>query len=262
MHKVKKNWVAIAVTSLALLVAPKALGLESGVIYADDANQVTNVKEQSAVQSKDSEQTTSDKATDSSQLEVKEQASSSKETYQASAATNPTANEQTTQQDKEVETSRTDSRHELTQKTSDDSSEKSGSSQEPKVADQAESTDKTQAALQAKQDSRANDQEETTENVAKATVSDKIIATPKKERLPEPAQRKESITEKMLAAQAQAAPVNTEHDDDVLAHIKTIDGKKYYVQDDGTVKKNFAVELNGKILYFDAETGALVDDSY
>ena len=261
MHKVKKNWVAIAVTSLALLVAPKALGLESDVIYADDANQVADVKEQSAVQSKDSEQTTSDKATDSSQLEVKEHASSSKETYQASAATNPTANEQTTQQDKEVETSKTDSRHELTQKTSDDSSEKSGSSQEPKVADQAESTDKAQDALQAKQDSRANDQEETTENVAKATVSDKIIATPKKGRLPEPAQRKESITEKMLAAQAQAAPVNTEHDDDVLAHIKTIDGKKYYVQDDGSVKKNFAVELNGKILYFGAETGALVDSN-
>ena len=159
MHKVKKNWIAIAVTSLALLVATKALGIESGVIYADDANQVADVKEQSAVQSKDSEQTTSDKATDSSQLEVKEQASSSKETYQASAATNPTANEQTTPQDKEVETSRTDSRHELTQKTSDDSSEKSGSSQEPKVADQAESTDKTQAALQAKQVCRAIDQE-------------------------------------------------------------------------------------------------------
>ena len=99
MHKVKKNWVAIAVTSLALLVAPKALGIESGVIYADDANQVADVKEQSAVQSKDSEQTTSDKVTDSSQLEVKEQASSSKETYKASAAANPTANEQTTQQD-------------------------------------------------------------------------------------------------------------------------------------------------------------------
>ena len=257
MHKVKKNWVAIAVTSLALLVAPKALGIESGVIYADDANQVADVKEQSAVQSKDSEQTTSDKATDSSQLEVKEQASSSKETYKASAAANPTAKELTTQQDKEV----TDSRQELTQKTSDDSSEKSASSQEPKVADQAESTDKAQDALQAKQDSRANDQEETTENVAKATVSDKIIATPKKGHLPEPAQRKESITEKMLAAQAQAAPVNTEHDDDVLAHIKTIDGKKYYVQDDGSVKKNFAVELNGKILYFDAETGALVDSN-
>ena len=261
MHKVKKNWVAIAVTSLALLVAPKALGLESDVIYADDTNQVADVKEQSAVQSKDTEQAISDKGAEPSQLEAKEQASSSKETYQASAATNPTAKELTTQQDKEAETTRTDSRQELTQKVSDDSSEKNDSSQEPKVADQAESTDKAQDALQAKQDSRANDQEETTENVAKATVSDKIIATPKKGRLPEPAQRKESITEKMLAAQAQAAPVNTEHDDDVLAHIKTIDGKKYYVQDDGSVKKNFAVELNGKILYFDAETGALVDSN-
>ncbi len=45
------------------------------------------------------------------------------------------------------------------------------------------------------------------------------------------------------------------------SHIKTIDGKKYYVQEDGTVKKNFAVELNGKILYFDAETGALIDSA-
>ena len=84
MHKVKKNWVAIAVTSLALLVAPKALGLESDVIYADDADQVADVKEQSAVQSKDTEQAISDKGAEPSQLEAKEQASSSKETYQAS----------------------------------------------------------------------------------------------------------------------------------------------------------------------------------
>ena len=130
MHKVKKNWVAIAVTSLALLVAPKALGLESDVIYADDANQVADVKEQSTVQSKDTEHTTSDKAAEPSQLEAKEQPSS-KETYQASAATNPTAKEQTTQQDKEAETTRIDSRQELTQKVSDDSSEKNDSSQEP-----------------------------------------------------------------------------------------------------------------------------------
>ena len=41
----------------------------------------------------------------------------------------------------------------------------------------------------------------------------------------------------MVADQAQPAPVNADHDDDVLSHIKTIDGKNYYVQDDGTVKK-------------------------
>ena len=86
-------------------------------------------------------------------------------------------------------------------------------------------------------------------NKQKKTVTDKIVANPKvakKDRLPEPAQRQGAIAERMVADQAQAAPVNTEHDDDVLSHIKTIDGKKYYVQDDGTVKKNFAVELNGK----------------
>ena len=29
----------------------------------------------------------------------------------------------------------------------------------------------------------------------------------------------------MVADQAQPAPVNADHDDDVLSHIKTIDGK-------------------------------------
>ena len=79
--------------------------------------------------------------------------------------------------------------------------------------------------------------------------------------MPEPAQKQGAIAERMVADQAQPAPVNADHDDDVLSHIKTIDGKNYYVQDDGTVKKNFAVELNGRILYFDAETGALVDSN-
>ena len=40
MHKVKKNWVAIGVTTLALIVAPKVLGLESGLVHADDVKQV------------------------------------------------------------------------------------------------------------------------------------------------------------------------------------------------------------------------------
>ena len=40
MHKVKKNWVAIGVTTLALIVAPKVLGLEAGLVHADDVKQV------------------------------------------------------------------------------------------------------------------------------------------------------------------------------------------------------------------------------
>lgn len=51
MHKVKKNWVAIGVTALSLLVAPKVLGLEAGIVHADDAEQAA-VKDQAPVQSR------------------------------------------------------------------------------------------------------------------------------------------------------------------------------------------------------------------
>lgn len=50
----------------------------------------------------------------------------------------------------------------------------------------------------------------------------------------------------MVADQAQPAPVNADHDDDVLSHIKTIDGKNYYVQDDGTVKRTLQLNLMGE----------------
>ena len=39
----------------------------------------------------------------------------------------------------------------------------------------------------------------------------------------------------------------------------TIDGKQYYVEN-GVVKKNTAIELDGRLYYFD-ETGAMVDQS-
>ncbi|MDU7196318.1 MAG: glycoside hydrolase family 70 protein, partial [Streptococcus sp.] len=125
-------------------------------------------------------------------------------------------------------------------------------------------TPKTEVADQNKQARPTTAQDQEGDKREKTAVEDKIVANPKvakKDRLPEPAQKQGAIAERMVADQAQPAPVNADHDDDVLSHIKTIDGKNYYVQDDGTVKKNFAVELNGRILYFDAETGALVDSN-
>ena len=41
------------------------------------------------------------------------------------------------------------------------------------------------------------------------------------------------------------------------SHIKTIDGKQYYVEDDGTIRKNYVLERNGGSQYFNAETGEL-----
>ena len=39
--------------------------------------------------------------------------------------------------------------------------------------------------------------------------------------------------------------------------IQWINGKQYYVNSDGSVRKNFVFEQDGKSYYFDAETGAL-----
>ncbi|MFT8837922.1 glycoside hydrolase family 70 protein, partial [Liquorilactobacillus satsumensis] len=43
-------------------------------------------------------------------------------------------------------------------------------------------------------------------------------------------------------------------------HIQTIEGKTYFVGDDGKVKKNFTAVVNGQVMYFDNETGALTSN--
>lgn len=65
MHKVKKNWVAIGVTTLALIVAPKVLGLEAGLVHADDVKQVAvQVQANSASPLEAEKATSADKETD------------------------------------------------------------------------------------------------------------------------------------------------------------------------------------------------------
>ncbi|RSI07346.1 Glucosyltransferase-SI precursor [Streptococcus sanguinis] len=251
MHKVKKNWVAIGVTTLALIVAPKVLGLEAGLVHADDVKQVA-VQEPTAAQDSGSGQPVQVQANSASQLEA-EKATSADKVTDAAVASEKTVE---TAANTEAAATQEPAKPAVAEAAT---TEKAAVAEEAKAANATSETAKTAAIAQDRQASPA-----TADKQAKKTVTDKIVANPKvakKDRLPEPAQRQGAIAERMLAAQAQAAPVNTEHDDDVLSHIKTIDGKKYYVQDDGTVKKNFAVELNGKILYFDAETGALIDSA-
>ena len=251
MHKVKKNWVAIGVTTLALIVAPKVLGLEAGLVHADDVKQVA-VQEPTAAQDSGSGQPVQVQANSASQLEA-EKATSADKVTDAAVASEKTVE---TAANTEAAATQEPAKPAVAEAAT---TEKAAVAEEAKAANATSETAKTAAIAQDRQASPA-----TADKQAKKTVTDKIVANPKvakKDRLPEPAQRQGAIAERMVAAQAQAAPVNAEHDDDVLSHIKTIDGKKYYVQDDGTVKKNFAVELNGKILYFDAETGALIDSA-
>jgi len=254
MHKVKKNWVAIGVTTLALIVAPKVLGLEAGLVHADDVKQVA-VQEPAAAQDSSSGQPVQVQANSASPLEAEKATSADKVTDAA------VASEKTVETAANTEAAaQTDAQEPAKPAVAEAATtEKAAVAEEAKAANATSETAKPEAADQDRQASPA-----TADKQAKKTVTDKIVANPKvakKDRLPEPDHRQGAIAERMVAAQAQAAPVNTEHDDDVLSHIKTIDGKKYYVQEDGTVKKNFAVELNGKILYFDAETGALIDSA-
>ncbi|KRN05686.1 dextransucrase [Liquorilactobacillus sucicola DSM 21376 = JCM 15457] len=52
--------------------------------------------------------------------------------------------------------------------------------------------------------------------------------------------------------------------DEIIANsknIKMINAKNYYVDDNGQIKKNFAIELDGHILYFAKDTGELTNTS-
>ena len=85
MHKVKKNWVAIGVTTLALIVAPKVLGLEAGLVHADDVKQVA-VQEPTAAQDSGSGQPVQVQANSASQLEAEKATSADKVTDAAVAS--------------------------------------------------------------------------------------------------------------------------------------------------------------------------------
>ena len=88
MHKVKKNWVAIALTTLALIVAPKVLGLEPGVVHADDVKQVV-VQEPATAQTSDPGQQTPAQAKIASEQEAEKATPADKVTGDVAASEKP-----------------------------------------------------------------------------------------------------------------------------------------------------------------------------
>lgn len=87
MHKVKKNWVAIALTTLALIVAPKVLGLEPGVVHADDVKQVV-VQEPATAQTSGPGQQTPAQANVASEKEAEKATPADKVTGDVAASEN------------------------------------------------------------------------------------------------------------------------------------------------------------------------------
>ncbi|WP_398601052.1 glycoside hydrolase family 70 protein [Streptococcus tangpeifui] len=74
--------------------------------------------------------------------------------------------------------------------------------------------------------------------------------------------RQDAANVATAADQQQAGPSEQEKTAAMsLDNVKQVDGKYYYVQADGSYKKNFAITVNGQMLYFDGDTGALSSTS-
>ena len=203
LHKVKKQWVTIAVTSAALA---------SIVGGATVANQKVSADE-----------TTKPVASTTAESDVVV------ETHEVAA---PAATATT---DATAATATTDATAVTTDKAADTTTVET-----PAVATTAADTT-TNTATPATTDRAAVANGATTETpTATATATDTTLTVAEKP--------KSGVTEKEETAALS------------LDNIKQVDGKYYYVKEDGSYKTNFAVSVNGQLLYF-GKDGALTSTS-
>ena len=192
LHKVKKQWVTIAVTSAALASIVGGATVANQKVSADETTQpVASTTAESDVV-----------------VETHEVAAPA-----ATATTDATA-------------------------TTNDKAADAATVETPAAATTAEDTT-TNTATPATTDRAAVANGATTETPA-ATATDTTLTVAEKP--------KSGVTEKEETAALS------------LNNIKQVDGKYYYVKEDGSYKTNFAVSVNGQLLYF-GKDGALTSTS-
>ena len=192
LHKVKKQWVTIAVTSVALASIVGGATVANQKVSADETTQpVASTTAESDVV-----------------VETHEVAAPA-----ATATTDATA-------------------------TTNDKAADAATVETPAAATNAADTT-TNTATPATTDRAAVANGATTETPA-ATATDTTLTVAEKP--------KSGVTEKEETAALS------------LNNIKQVDGKYYYVKEDGSYKTNFAVSVNGQLLYF-GKDGALTSTS-
>lgn len=194
LHKVKKQWVTIAVTSVALASIVGGATVANQKVSADETTQpVASTTAESDVV-----------------VETHEVAAPA-----ATATTDATA-------------------------TTNDKAADAATVETPAAATTAADTT-TNTATPATTDRAAVANDATTEApAATATATDTTLTVAEKP--------KSGVTEKEETAALS------------LDNIKQVDGKYYYVKEDGSYKTNFAVSVNGQLLYF-GKDGALTSTS-
>lgn len=209
LHKVKKQWVTIAVTSAALVSIVGGATVANQKVSADEATEPVatttaesdvvvethEVATPAATATTDATTVTNDKAADKDTVATPAPATATTDTTANTAA--PAA--------------------------TDRAAVANGATETPAVTDRA---------------AVANGATETPANAATATDTTLTVAE----------KPKSGVTEKEETAALS------------LDNIKKVDGKYYYVKEDGSYKTNFAVSVNGQLLYF-GKDGALTSTS-
>lgn len=223
LHKVKKQWVAIAVTSLALVGLGVSVPTQS--VSADTTDTTTLVSDDSGA----------DTAVDSS-------TSQSQDVTVADVQDTSTVADDSTTTDSTVST---DDLQDVTDVVTGD-------------ADQQTTTS---AAVQASQVTSTDTEATTTDTTDEATVNQ--TADDSDDTTTDTVDTTTAVTADLAGEVSRSAVTETGADANQLSldNIQEIDGKYYYIDEDGNVKKNFAITVDGQLLYFDAETGALTSTS-
>ncbi|SER35990.1 glycoside hydrolase family 70 protein [Streptococcus gallolyticus] len=243
LHKVKKQWVTIAVTTLVLVVGLGA-ATSTQVVTADETSAVTLTRGSDSPGA----------SVDSSKTQAMDTTISNSDTV-TEASTSTTGEDTSDDSQKVTDTTTAQGEQKTTKNTAEEVSQTSSTSTDETTTVSAEDEKST----------KDPDTTTTTDDASSDKVSDKTeeTADADKENNSETETSDDKTKDALAEEVSHSAVSETRESTDQLSldNIKKIDGKYYYVQADGSVKKNFAITVNGQLLYFDAETGALTSTS-
>ena len=234
MHKVKKQWVTIAVTGLSLgAVSAVSLGTNDSIVQADEQTDATAATPDVSVETIDHSQDAQVTAVaDVTNQVVANQPSTDLATFDLT--TEPTTTTQATDVQATPATVTTDATV-----TDGATSVTNDVTAQPTVDRTVTDTTTTPAPA-------ATERAADTGTTGFFNVGNR--RGPNGGRRANPRNNNNNTT---TTTRPQETVVNGP------SHIRTINGKQYYVEDDGTVRKNYVLERNGGSQYFNADTGEL-----
>ena len=228
MHKVKKNWVTIGVTALSMVTVAGGTLLADQQVQADEQNPANQSGDSSQDLLRETPATTNDAATTVAPT-ISADANTASVAIPVADATSTT-----------------------TDVTDRAAAPAANAATVETNSGQASPSTNVQAAAA---DTSATTTDTNTNTNAAVTGTDRATATTDRAATTDTANTEARTRSRRALAETREANTNT------ATGIQWINGKQYYVNSDGSVRKNFVFEQDGKSYYFDAETGALTTKS-